>query len=107
MNRISMSVLAFAAAANLATPVQAQTEIQGLHAFTGRRVELPNARVESFNASQSADKVVASRTGNHSEALNVGIAAVRAKEQPQILQAFEVGTATMRAAKGAVRPCMG
>jgi len=104
MNRYSMSVLAFAAATSLATSVQAQTEIQWWHAFTGRLGELLDAQVAGFNASQSDFKVVASHKGNYSEALNAGIAAFRAKEQPHILQVFEVGTATMMAAKGAVRP---
>ena len=45
-----------------------------------------------------------SHKGNYSETLNAGIAAFRAQEQPDILMVFEVGTATMMAAKGAVRP---
>jgi sn-glycerol 3-phosphate transport system substrate-binding protein len=36
--------------------------------------------------------------------MNAGIAAYRAKTPPHILQVFEVGTATMMAAKGAVKP---
>jgi sn-glycerol 3-phosphate transport system substrate-binding protein len=47
---------------------------------------------------------VASHKGNYSEALNAGIAAFRAGEQPHILQVFEVGTATMMAAAGAIKP---
>jgi ABC-type glycerol-3-phosphate transport system substrate-binding protein len=48
--------------------------------------------------------VVATNKGNYSETLNAGIAAFRAGEQPDILQVFEVGTATMMAAKGAIKP---
>ncbi len=36
--------------------------------------------------------------------MNAGIAAFRAGNAPHILQVFEVGTATMMAAKGAVKP---
>jgi sn-glycerol 3-phosphate transport system substrate-binding protein len=36
--------------------------------------------------------------------MNAGIAAFRAKTPPHILQVFEVGTATMMAAKGAIKP---
>jgi sn-glycerol 3-phosphate transport system substrate-binding protein len=104
MNRTMMSALAFAAAAGLAIPAQAQTEIQWWHAFTGRLGELLDAQVAEFNASQSDFKVVATHKGNYSETLNAGIAAFRAGEQPHILQVFEVGTATMMAAKGAVKP---
>ena len=81
----------------------AQTEIQFWHAFTGRLGELVTAQVEDFNASQDDYTVVASHKGNYSETLNAGIAAFRADEQPQILMVFEVGTATMMAAEGAVR----
>ena len=47
---------------------------------------------------------MATHKGNYSEALNAGIAAFRAGEQPHILQVFEVGTATMMAAEGAIKP---
>ncbi len=87
-----------------AAPALAATEIQWWHAFTGRLGELLNEQVEAFNASQSDYKVVASHKGNYSETLNAGIAAFRAGEQPHILQVFEVGTATMMAAEGAVKP---
>lgn len=36
--------------------------------------------------------------------MTAGIAAFRAGKQPHILQVFEVGTATMMAAKGAIKP---
>ena len=36
--------------------------------------------------------------------MNAGIAAFRAGNAPHIMQVFEVGTATMMAAKGAVKP---
>ena len=90
----------------LLSPVvaMAQTEIQFWHAFTGRLGELVDAQVSDFNSSQSDYKVVASHKGNYSETLNAGIAAFRANEQPHILMVFEVGTATMMAAKGAVKP---
>jgi sn-glycerol 3-phosphate transport system substrate-binding protein len=48
--------------------------------------------------------VVATHKGNYSETLNAGIAAFRAGEQPHLLMVFEVGTATMMAAKGAIKP---
>jgi sn-glycerol 3-phosphate transport system substrate-binding protein len=88
----------------VATSAAAQTEIQWWHAFTGRLGELLNAQVEKFNASQDEYVVVASHKGNYSETLNAGIAAFRAGEQPHILQVFEVGTATMMAAEGAIKP---
>jgi len=87
-----------------AAPALAQTEVDFWHAFTGRLGELVAEQVETFNASQSDYKVTASHKGNYSETLNAGIAAFRAGEQPDILMVFEVGTATMMAAKGAIKP---
>jgi len=55
-----------------------------------------------FNASQSDYVVVPSYKGNYSETMTAAVAAFRANEQPDIVQVFEVGTATMMAAKGAV-----
>ncbi len=93
-------VMATAAAGNAAAP----TEIQWWHAHTGRLGEIVNQMVEQFNASQSEYKVTAVYKGNYSETLNAGVAAFRAKQPPHILQVFEVGTATMMAAKGAIKP---
>ena len=90
--------------AGLAAPAAAQTEIEFWHAFTGRLGELVDEQVATFNESQDAYRVVASHKGNYSETLNAGIAAFRAGEQPDILMVFEVGTATMMGAAGAVRP---
>ncbi len=97
---------ALVAGSLLASPISAmaQTEVQFWHAFTGRLGELVAEQVDTFNASQGDYKVVGSHKGNYSETLNAGIAAFRAKEQPHILMVFEVGTATMMAAKGAIKP---
>lgn len=93
-----------AAATLWSVPAMAATEIQWWHAFTGRLGELLAEQVDKFNASQSDFKVVGTHKGNYSETLNAGIAAFRAGEQPHILMVFEVGTATMMAAKGAIKP---
>ena len=100
------SLIGALAVSTILTPVaaMAETEIQFWHAFTGRLGELVKAQVADFNAGQSDYTVVESHKGNYSETLNAGIAAFRAGEQPQILMVFEVGTATMMAAGGAVRP---
>lgn len=97
-------LLASASASVLAAPLAAQTEVEFWHAFTGRLGELVAEQVETFNASQSDYAVTATHKGNYSETLNAGIAAFRAGEQPDILMVFEVGTATMMAASGAIKP---
>ena len=97
--------LTTALAATLAcAPALAATQIDFWHAFTGRLGELVDEQVKAFNASQDEYEVVASHKGNYSETLNAGIAGFRAGEQPHILMVFEVGTATMMGAKGAVKP---
>ncbi|MEM6356970.1 MAG: sn-glycerol-3-phosphate ABC transporter substrate-binding protein UgpB [Pseudomonadota bacterium] len=102
--RSTASACALVAAMVTADAAAAQTEVQFWHAFTGRLGELVAEQIDTFNASQSDYKIVASHKGNYSETLNAGIAAFRAGEQPHILMVFEVGTATMMAAEGAVKP---
>lgn len=103
-NAIIGAFAAGGAAALLPQAGFAQTEIQFWHAFTGRLGDLVAEQVENFNANNTEYKIVASHKGNYSETLNAGIAAFRAGEQPHILMVFEVGTATMMAAEGAIRP---
>lgn len=100
MKKLMASVAAIVTAA----PAMAQTEVEFWHAFTGRLGELVAEQVETFNGSQSDYTVTATHKGNYSETLNAGIAAFRAGEQPDILMVFEVGTATMMAAQGAIKP---
>src|SRR3954469_25272549 len=88
----------------LAAPAQAVTEIQWWHAMTGGNNDIVNKLAADFNASQSDYKVVPTFKGAYPDTLNAGIAAFRAGTAPHILQVFEVGTATMMSAKGAVKP---
>ena len=104
MNKFAIGALIAGTTALSPLVASAQTEVQFWHAFSGRLAELVDAQVADFNAGQADYKVVATSKGNYSEALNAGIAAFRAGEQPDILMVFEVGTATMMGAKGAVKP---
>jgi sn-glycerol 3-phosphate transport system substrate-binding protein len=63
-----------------------------------------NEIANKFNASQSDYKIVPVNKGNYDETMAAGIAAFRAGGAPAILQVFEVGTATMMSAKGAIKP---
>ncbi|RVT83335.1 sn-glycerol-3-phosphate ABC transporter substrate-binding protein UgpB [Rhodobacteraceae bacterium CCMM004] len=102
--KLNTSIYAMAAMALGTGSVAAQTEIDFWHAFTGRLGELVAEQVQTFNDGQDAYTVNASHKGNYSETLNAGIAAFRAGEQPHILMVFEVGTATMMGAEGAIKP---
>src|SRR6267154_3030586 len=99
---------AVAAAATLAftsaSPAYAVIDIQWWHAMTGGNNDIVNKLAEDFNASQSDYKVVPSFKGNYPDTMNAGIAAFRAGNAPHIIQVFEVGTATMMSATGAVKP---
>ncbi len=96
--------LAAAVLATVATSAAAEAEIQWWHAMGGANGERIDKISADFNASQSDYKVVPVYKGDYTETLTAAIAAFRAKEHPLIVQVFEVGTATMMAAKGAVYP---
>src|SRR5690349_3344299 len=87
-----------------ATAAQAVTEINWWHAMTGANNDRVNALAKRFNESQSEYKVNAVYKGSYPEAMAAAIAAYRAGNAPDLLQVFEVGTATMMAAKGAIKP---
>jgi sn-glycerol 3-phosphate transport system substrate-binding protein len=88
----------------LATPARAVTEIQWWHAMTGPNNDVVVKLANDFNASQSEYRIVPTFKGSYADTLNAGIAAFRAGNAPGIMQVFEVGTATMMAAKGAIKP---
>src|SRR6202171_3141541 len=93
-----------AALFGLAAQAQAVTEIQWWHALTGANNDRVNARAKRFSDSQSDYKVTAVYKGSYPEAMAGAIAAYRAGHAPALLQVFEVGTGTMMAAKGAIKP---
>jgi sn-glycerol 3-phosphate transport system substrate-binding protein len=95
---------ALAAAMLLAPQAHAQTEIQWWHSMTGANNTGVNELASRFNASQKEYKVVPVFKGSYPESMTAAIAAFRAGNPPHILQVFEVGTATMMAAKGAIVP---
>ena len=96
--------LAGAAALSLAAPAHAQTEIQWWHSMGGALGEWVNDLAKEFNASQKDYKIVPTFKGSYDESMTAAIAAYRAGNAPAILQVFEVGTATMMASKGAIKP---
>ena len=101
---IRKSVIAAIALGLAATGAQAQTEIQFWHSMGGALGDKVNELAANFNKSQSDYKVVTSFKGSYPESMTAAIAAFRAGNAPHLLQVFEVGTATMTAAKGAIVP---
>jgi len=104
MTRILLSSVAVAAVLASAQGALAQTEIQFWHAMGGNLGDTVNALADGFNKSQTEYKVNPVYKGSYTETLTAAIAAFRAKQAPHIVQVFEVGTANMMAAKGAVYP---
>lgn len=63
-----------------------------------------NNIVKKFNQSQTEYRVIPIYKGNYPDTLTATVAAFRAGEQPDIVQIFEVGTATMIYPKGIIVP---
>ena len=103
--RIRFVALAVASALSMsAAPLRAETQIQWWHSMPGALGEWVNDLAKEFNESQSEYKIVPTFKGSYDESMTAAIAAYRAGNAPHILQVFEVGTATMMAAKGAIVP---
>jgi sn-glycerol 3-phosphate transport system substrate-binding protein len=98
------ALVASAAALLFAHPAHAQVEIQWWHSMGGVLGEWVNDLAKGFNESQKDYKVVATFKGSYPESMTAAIAAFRAGNAPNILQVFEVGTATMMASKGVIKP---
>src|SRR5947209_2068406 len=102
-----IKILAAVAAllAAIAGPAFAEpVELQWWHAMTAINLERVNKLAADFNALQTDYKVTPVYKGSYPETMTAAIAAYRAGNPPDIVQVFEVGTATMMAAKGAVKP---
>ncbi|MEM7018675.1 MAG: sn-glycerol-3-phosphate ABC transporter substrate-binding protein UgpB [Pseudomonadota bacterium] len=80
------------------------TEVAWWHAMGAENGERVEKLAADFNASQQKFKVLPTYKGNYTDTMTSAVAAFRARKQPHIVQVFEVGTATMMAAKGAVYP---
>ena len=101
---VAFRIAGLLAAGALALPAQAQTEITWWHSMSGALGEWVNGLANDFNASQKAYKVTPVFKGTYPESMSAAIAAFRAGNAPHVLQVFEVGTATMMASKGAIKP---
>ncbi|CUH60937.1 extracellular solute-binding protein [Thalassobacter stenotrophicus] len=98
------TLISVAASLALTTAATAQTEIELWHAMGGALGETVNQMVENFNASQGDVQLTPVFKGSYEETLTAGIAAFRAGEQPNIMQVFDAGAATVIGAEGATIP---
>jgi sn-glycerol 3-phosphate transport system substrate-binding protein len=97
--------LALAAAALLQChPALAAIDLQFWHSMTGDSGDQINELASRFNASQQDYRVVPVFKGAYEQSLAAGIAALKTRDAPHIIQVSDAGTATMMAARGAVKP---
>lgn len=99
-----LSILLLTVGLSAQGSVHAAVELQFWHSMDGAVGLQLESLVERFNRSQSAYKVVASYKGSYEETFAAGMEALRAGKAPHVLQVYEVGTATMLAAKHAAKP---
>lgn len=89
---------------SVAAPAAAATDIQFWHAMGGRLGEVVEEIAAKYNASQDTYNLVPTYKGGYEDTMTAGIAAFRAKQQPNIIQIFDAGAATIINAKGATIP---
>ena len=94
----------FGAASLMTTTAWSATDIQWWHAMGGRLGEVVNEVSAKYNASQTACNLVPTYKGGYEDTMTAGIAAFRARQQPNIIQIFDAGAATIINAKGATVP---
>ncbi len=99
-----LAAVATLALAGTSSMAMAATQVQWWHAMGGANGERVEKIAADFNASQDEYEVIPTFKGSYAETMTAAIAAFRANEQPHIVQVFEVGTATMMGAKGAIYP---
>jgi sn-glycerol 3-phosphate transport system substrate-binding protein len=104
MTRKPLALAAVAAALATSLPARAQTEILWWHSMSGQLGEWVNGLAKDFNSKQTQYKVTPVFKGTYPESFAAAIAAFRAGNAPHVLQVFEVGTASMMASKGAIKP---
>ena len=100
----ALATLATLISLGFTAQAQAQTEVIWWHSMGGALGEWVNDQAKGFNDKQKDYKVTAVFKGSYDESMTAAIAAFRAGNAPNILQVFEVGTATMMASKGAIKP---
>ncbi len=101
LKKLSLAALALSMTASTSL---AATNITWWHGMGGRNGEVINEVAQKFNEAQSECALTPVSKGTYEEALSAGIAAFRSGEQPNILQVFDAGAATIINAKGAVIP---
>src|SRR5512139_973015 len=101
---LAIGLLAAAGLLPALAEAQQKVQVEFWHGLTQPLGGILENVAAGFNASQSKYQVNATFKGQYPETMVAAIAAFRAGNAPHIVQMFEVGTATMMAARGAIKP---
>ncbi len=96
----ALALVALSATLAFAAPVK----IQFWHGMGGTLGNKTGEFIKAFNASQKDYEIEFIYRGSYDETITAAIAAYRGKQAPHIVQVYEVGTASMMAAGGAIVP---
>ena len=99
-----LALVLFAAFSAWWNAALAATEIRWWHAMTDANRQAIEDLARDFNAATPEYVIVPEYRGVYSDTMRAGLAALEAGNAPHILQVVEVGTATMMAAQGAIKP---
>ncbi len=99
-----VQITAAASLALMAQAAQAATEITWWHGMGGHLGDVVGQIATGFNESQDEYTITPVFKGSYEETLTAAIAAFRAGEQPNIVQVFDAGAATVIGAQGATIP---
>jgi len=101
---LAIGLLMIATLAPARSEAQQRVQVDFWHGLTQPLGGILEKVAADFNASQSKYQVNATFKGSYPETMMAAIAAFRAGNAPHIVQMFEVGTATMMAARTAIKP---
>jgi sn-glycerol 3-phosphate transport system substrate-binding protein len=99
-----IGIVVTAGLASVPAEAQQRVQVEFWHGLTQPLGGILEKIAQDFNASQSKYQVNATFKGSYPETMVAAVAAFRAGNAPHIVQMFEVGTATMMAARGAIKP---
>ncbi|MDB1145285.1 MAG: sn-glycerol-3-phosphate ABC transporter substrate-binding protein UgpB [Alcaligenaceae bacterium] len=86
------------------TSTFAATQIDFWHSMDGELGRKVNQIVDDFNKQHPDYDIKATYKGGYNDSMNAAIAAFRSGHSPDVVQVFEVGTATMMFTKGVIEP---
>lgn len=104
MPRALIAAIALLLTAVAAPAAEAATRLVLWHAMPGKLGRWIEDIAAGFNARQSDYQVVPVYKGSYPETMTAALAAAKAGQPPHVVQVFEVGTASMMAARGVIKP---